>query len=319
MNNSIKALDFGLQIRLSPSQKNVCDLSDQVSVMLRLNKLLLVGIGVITASFLGFQADALAAIMVGKNTGYIDLGGSADYYKKQAGTGTQTRLEMMFYVKEVDGKFMLDTSQTNTISFKQTSTNQTSSSVNPMDFDGWQTKAVPMSMMFDPSNNISSISFNTTDFELLSQYTQAGGKYNGDFLFVKGNPLFQGEYRQKLFTGMINISDPTKSSIGLTYTQIDVKAGKPILDPMGNPMDKRDWASKYTISTIGTYIMSANPEPMPNPVDNPKPGTPALGVIAIPESTSTLSLLALGTLGAASMLKRTLKQESTEKETAKVG
>ncbi len=40
----------------------------------------------------------------------------------------------------------------------------------------------------------------------------------------------------------------------------------------------------------------------------------------IPEPTSTLSLLALGTLGAASTLKRKLKSsQSTEKETTKVG
>ncbi len=42
-------------------------------------------------------------------------------------------------------------------------------------------------------------------------------------------------------------------------------------------------------------------------------------VEAVPESTSTLSLLALGTLGAASTLKRKLKpSQSTEKETTKV-
>jgi predicted Ser/Thr protein kinase len=40
----------------------------------------------------------------------------------------------------------------------------------------------------------------------------------------------------------------------------------------------------------------------------------------VPEPTSTLSLLALGTLGAASTLKRKLKSsQSTEKETTKVG
>jgi hypothetical protein len=42
--------------------------------------------------------------------------------------------------------------------------------------------------------------------------------------------------------------------------------------------------------------------------------------VATPESTSTLSLLALGTLGAASTFKRKLKRsKSTEKETTKVG
>ncbi len=42
--------------------------------------------------------------------------------------------------------------------------------------------------------------------------------------------------------------------------------------------------------------------------------------VSVPEPTSTLSLLALGTLGAASTLKRKLKpSQSTEKETTKVG
>jgi hypothetical protein len=40
----------------------------------------------------------------------------------------------------------------------------------------------------------------------------------------------------------------------------------------------------------------------------------------VPEPTSTLSLLALGTLGAASTIKHKLKpSKSTEKETTKVG
>jgi hypothetical protein len=41
-------------------------------------------------------------------------------------------------------------------------------------------------------------------------------------------------------------------------------------------------------------------------------------VETIPEPTSTLNLLALGTLGAASILKRKQNQKSTEKETTKV-
>jgi hypothetical protein len=45
-----------------------------------------------------------------------------------------------------------------------------------------------------------------------------------------------------------------------------------------------------------------------------------LGVQPVPEPTSTLGLLALGTLGAVSTLKRKLKpSQSTEKETTKVG
>jgi hypothetical protein len=49
------------------------------------------------------------------------------------------------------------------------------------------------------------------------------------------------------------------------------------------------------------------------------PGS-CVGAIQVPEPTSTLGLLALGTLGAASTLKRKLKSsQSTEKETTKVG
>jgi hypothetical protein len=42
--------------------------------------------------------------------------------------------------------------------------------------------------------------------------------------------------------------------------------------------------------------------------------------VSVPEPTSTLGLLALGTLGAVSTLQRKLKpSQSTEKETTKVG
>lgn len=48
-------------------------------------------------------------------------------------------------------------------------------------------------------------------------------------------------------------------------------------------------------------------------------GTLTLNQVTVPEPTSTLSLLALGTLGAASTLKRKLKSsKSSEKETTKV-
>jgi hypothetical protein len=53
---------------------------------------------------------------------------------------------------------------------------------------------------------------------------------------------------------------------------------------------------------------------------NFKPFNLSIPVTSVPEPSSTLSLLALGTLGAASTLKRKLKpSQSTEKETTKVG
>jgi hypothetical protein len=48
-------------------------------------------------------------------------------------------------------------------------------------------------------------------------------------------------------------------------------------------------------------------------------GTLTLNQVTVPEPSSILSLLALGTLGAASTLKRKLKSsKSSEKETTKV-
>ena len=58
--------------------------------------------------------------------------------------------------------------------------------------------------------------------------------------------------------------------------------------------------------------------PNPNCVELDNGGV--LVATRVPEPTSTLSLLALGTIGAASTLKRKLKpSQSTEKETTKVG
>jgi hypothetical protein len=64
----------------------------------------------------------------------------------------------------------------------------------------------------------------------------------------------------------------------------------------------------------GEARANQNPPPPPNiPVELPK------DLVRVPEPTSTLSLLALGTLGAASTLKRKLKSSKpSEKETTKV-
>ncbi|MFM6321412.1 MAG: PEP-CTERM sorting domain-containing protein [Microcystis sp.] len=90
------------------------------------------------------------------------------------------------------------------------------------------------------------------------------------------------------------------------------------------------------IIDIITIIINEPPEPNPPPTYPPNspppeaPEAPAFNpfptlprpvlVVKVPEPTSTLSILALGTLGAASTLKRKLKpSQSTEKETTKVG
>ncbi|BCU13013.1 hypothetical protein [Microcystis aeruginosa] len=59
--------------------------------------------------------------------------------------------------------------------------------------------------------------------------------------------------------------------------------------------------------------------PQPRPFPIPKKGSLKIYRVSVLEPSSTLSLLALGTLGAASTLKRKLKpSKSTEKETTKV-
>jgi hypothetical protein len=69
----------------------------------------------------------------------------------------------------------------------------------------------------------------------------------------------------------------------------------------------------YSVDITGVHCASLCPIP-PDARQNGEP------LVPVPEPTSTLSLLALGTLGAASTLKRKLKSaKSTEKETTKLG
>ncbi|WP_260441833.1 PEP-CTERM sorting domain-containing protein [Microcystis aeruginosa] len=79
-------------------------------------------------------------------------------------------------------------------------------------------------------------------------------------------------------------------------------------------------------SVVGTFTADASfqqivfPGAVGRAVFNAIAISEVTAVTSVPEPTSTLSLLALGTLGAASTLKRKLKSsQSTEKETTKVG
>jgi hypothetical protein len=69
-------------------------------------------------------------------------------------------------------------------------------------------------------------------------------------------------------------------------------------------------------SFIGVRFEALN-EQAPSQLLSSSP--PTLELTTVPEPASTLSLLALGTLGAASTLKRKLKPTKSEKETEKVG
>jgi hypothetical protein len=79
-------------------------------------------------------------------------------------------------------------------------------------------------------------------------------------------------------------------------------------------------------SVVGTFTADASfqqivfPSAVGRAVFNAIAISEVTAVTAVPEPTSAISLLALGTLGAASTLKRKLKSsQSTEKETTKVG
>jgi len=74
----------------------------------------------------------------------------------------------------------------------------------------------------------------------------------------------------------------------------------------------------YTYNVSGkTPTPKPIPDPLPDEFGNPEIFSPAPATV--PEPTSTLSLLALGTLGAASTLKRKLtSSKSAEKQTTKV-
>ncbi|MDB9392058.1 PEP-CTERM sorting domain-containing protein [Microcystis aeruginosa] len=82
-------------------------------------------------------------------------------------------------------------------------------------------------------------------------------------------------------------------------------------------IDNKPYTQTTTINTISnTDWTTRNRGPIPITKKHYIAGSP----FTIPEPSSTLSLLALGTLGAASTLKRQLKPtKSAEKETTKVG
>ncbi len=112
--------------------------------------------------------------------------------------------------------------------------------------------------------------------------------------------------------------------VNVTF-KVGCTTGSKVFDPSGNtgenPMDDgyfrfESYAGGFSEWGYNTVTCLSTTTP-PVPINPPPPYPPLKN---IPEPTSTLSLLALGTLGAASTLKRQLKpSKSTEKETTKVG
>ena len=110
--------------------------------------------------------------------------------------------------------------------------------------------------------------------------------------------------RRLMVTGAVDFMNNTGSMIS-----------KGVDDP-NNP--NRNRLSDITTITKLSNLLAFKDNPFPP--EFPSPPFNEQDPVYIPEPTSTLSLLALGTLGAASTLKRKLKpSQSTEKETTKVG
>jgi hypothetical protein len=77
----------------------------------------------------------------------------------------------------------------------------------------------------------------------------------------------------------------------------------------------------FSLRDILPLVDAADPTAFPTFLDfTPGAGPLTMRAVVVPEPNSLLGLFALGTLGAASTLKRKLKpSQSTEKETTKVG
>ena len=125
----------------------------------------------------------------------------------------------------------------------------------------------------------------------------AGGgvkKFDYEFLFtdVKGGPLLVNPVKGRVTTALLNPDVDLSQDIDLIN---------------GGQVTFKGIQLKLT-GVQGVYTF-----------DQVSVGVDADDVVPVPEPTSILSLLALGTLGAASTLKRKLKpSQSTEKETTKV-
>jgi len=100
----------------------------------------------------------------------------------------------------------------------------------------------------------------------------------------------------------------TKDNKKILFSDVDYNVQYPSIAPPGTPIPPRvDATYRVLTNILGTSCDDCT-------------GDGPVKIELIPEPTSTLSLLALGTLGAASTLKRKLKpSKSTGKETTKVG
>lgn len=120
----------------------------------------------------------------------------------------------------------------------------------------------------------------------------------------------------------VTVADGDKIAIGSTGAvdpKTPITITLPSITQIINPPGFDD--TKYDFYLVEWQIFP-NPDYETFDLILPKNGTKLYEVvvdtISTPEPTSTLSLLALGTLGAASTLKRKLKPKSSEKDTTKV-
>jgi hypothetical protein len=176
----------------------------------------------------------------------------------------------------------------------------------------------------DPIKNTVGVTINPFQQQLGVTGTVSNGLVSASLSAVKD---FDGDERRK--EGFLRL----EAAIGL----LSVKGVLPALaegaynfDLFQTSLDYEDavetrvlfglWNTRKVVSS-GTFstpvvIDPGTGQPVSNlPITNNVTFRPA----SVPEPTSTLSLLVLGTLGTASALKRKQNQKSTEKETTKVG
>jgi hypothetical protein len=122
-----------------------------------------------------------------------------------------------------------------------------------------------------------------------------------------------------------NFSDPTSALLEFGSTIGIPEAPPPTgmtlsLTGVNNPSNVNQAPVSLATADGITVTSGGATSPLPIFPKTVVPGSVSISVPSVPEPTSSLSLLAFGTLGAASTLKRKLKPSQTsEKETTKVG
>jgi hypothetical protein len=142
-------------------------------------------------------------------------------------------------------------------------------------------------------------------------FTSSPNKLN--FKVVEGNT----PGNTKTYKDVIYSYDATLGTDGL-YSFKDSVLGTRTTPPFSNPYNV-GMSGKYNLSNDSLMLDNLLTSEHKDPKVDPKIYKFNIKPCPIPEPTSTIGLLALGTLGAASTLKRQLKSsKSSEKETTKV-